>query len=867
MAWAHAVRERISALVRGGARDREFAEEVRHHLALEVEAQIRRGVAPDAARAAALARFGDPVRIAEATRDARGQQPLEGGMQDVRWAVRALRKRSGFTALALITLALGIGAITVGFTVLDTVLLRPLPYRDSGRLVLLRERTRQARLLPASFPNFDDWRTQARTVSAMAATTGPDGGTARVGDDAFRVTELGVSRGFFSVLGVRPRIGRPFSAEESRVGGPCAVMASHAFWQVRLGGRASAGTISVDGTPCDVVGVLPAGFRFGDQADLYVPLERGAGTVRSAHAYQVIGRLAPNATLAGARREMTAIARRLAARYGNETDAIGTDVMPLREYLVGDYRLLLTIVFGAAGLVLLIACTNLVSAQLARGMERRLEIAVRSALGAARGRIVRQLLVESGLLALAGGALGIGFALVLTRVVRLLGSGLVPRLDALSVNGSVLAFVGAVTIVTSLMIGLYPAYRLVRGNPGGALRGAGRGGDVTVRAGVWRALIAVEIATAVVLLVGSALLVHTLHNILAADIGFDPHGVMTVELNPESDDPGMLDRLRAQLGTLAGVEGVAYSTQMPLQWGMHSAPVRRPGDPVDHDWPALAGYRVVSADYFSVLRQRIERGRGFTDADRAEGLPVAVVTPGVAQALWPGEDPIGKRVGSNYREGVWYTVVGVAAEASNWAMQRGVQNEIYVVLAQQPEQAAGELVVFLRTRGDARGMIPAVRARLRTIVPGAPAGFGTMEGRIAASASDRRFAMFALLLFAAIALVLAGVGIYGVMAYTVATRRHEIGLRMALGATPARVQRHVIGGAVGMAVGGIAAGLLAAGLATRFLQSVLYGVTPFDPVAYAAGAVMLFFVAVLGAYVPARRSSRVDPALTMRGGG
>ncbi len=867
MGWVHAVRERLSAQFRGGARDREMEEEFRFHLEMETARQLRRGRNTGEARAVAAERFGDPLRIAEMTRDERGTRVMEGGMQDVRWAVRTLRKQSGFTALALVTLALGIGATTVGFTVLDTVLLRPLPYAHAERLVLIRERTRQGRLTAASYENFDDWRSQARSFSAIASTRGPDAGTVRVGRDAYRVTELGVSRDFFRTLGVRPAVGRAFTADENRPGGPCVVMLSHAVWETQYGGRTPLGAITVDGTSCDVVGVLPAGFRFERPVDVYFPHEQGPGTVRSAHAYDVVARLAPGATLAAARREMGDLSRRLALQYGNETDAVDADVTPLREYLVGDYRLLLSIVFGAAALVLLVACTNLVTAQLARGMRRRLEIAVRSALGAARRRIVRQLLVESGVLALAGGVLGVLFALVLTRVVRLLGAGLVPRLEELSVNGPVLVFVGAITVATSLLIGLYPAWRMAAGNPGRALRGAGRGGDVAIRANVWRGLIGFEIAMAVVLLVGSALLVRTFHNIVSADPGFDPRHVMTIELSPEGPNASAdaLSRLREQLAAVPGVRGVAYSTQMPLQWGMHSAPVIRPGDPIDHDWLALAGYRVVSADYFTVLRQRIVSGRGFSADDRAGRVPVAVVTPGVARALWPGEDPIGKRVASNYRVGVYYTVVGVVAEASSWSMKRGEQNEIYVPMAQQPQEASDRIVAFLRTIGDPRAAIAPVRARLRQIEPGTPAEFGTVEGRITDSASDRRFAMFALLFFAAIALVLAGVGIYGVIAYNVATRHYEIGLRMALGATPGGVQLQVMRGAAGMAAGGVLAGVLAAALATRFLQSVLYGVTRFDPAAYAAAAALLILAAVLGAYVPARRSSRVDPALTIRG--
>ena len=344
---------------------------------------------------------------------------------------------------------------------------------------------------------------------------------------------------------------------------------------------------------------------------------------------------------------MTTISRALQATYGDATEAADTDIIPLREYLVGDVRLMLVVVFGAAAMVLLIACTNLVSAQLARGFARQREVAVRAALGASRSRLVRLLFVETSLLVIIGSALGAVVAALLTRVVRLLGAGLVPRLEELSVDGNVLAFVGGVAVTTALAAGLYPALRLAGGDPGDALR-ASRGEGTAVRRSVWRVLVGFEVATAVVLLVGSMLLVRTLHNILNADTGFDPRGVVTAAISPRGLGLEQLDRIRVELGALPGVEGVAFTSQLPLTWGNQSAPVRRPGDPVDRDWPAMGGFRVVTPGYFSVLRQPVLRGRAFTDQDRAGSPLVAIVTPGIAERLWPGEDPLGKQVGSNY---------------------------------------------------------------------------------------------------------------------------------------------------------------------------------------------------------------------------
>jgi putative ABC transport system permease protein len=868
MAWIHGATDRLTALLRRRGRDDDLAEEIDFHLDMETARQQGRGHDATTARALAIARFGNVTHVREATRDARGHLFLEGYMHDLNWAARSLRKQPGFTALALITLALGVGATTTAFTVLDTVLLRPLPYERSERLVLIRERTSEGKLIPPSYPNFFDWRVQARSFSGVASESFAPYATVSVakGSEPVRVALMGVSRQFFKVLGVRLAAGREFTDAENTPGGPDAVIVSHEFWANQMGKRSPLGTLRSGDDEVPVVGVLPAGFRLMDDIDLFFGHERGPGTIRNAHNYRVIARLAPNATLASARAEMSSISRRLKAQYGDETQAADVDVTPLRDYLVGDYRLMLAVVFGAAAMVLLIACTNLVSAQLARGLARQREVAVRAALGASRARLVRLLFAESGLLVLLGSALGAGVALALTRAVKLLGAGLVPRLDELAVDGSVLQFVVAVAVTTAVIAGLYPALRLAGGDPGDALRSS-RGDSNVVRRSVWRVLVAFEVATAVVLLVGSALLIRTLYNILNADTGFDPKGVVTASLSPRGLTPQKIDRIGAELAAIPGVSGVAFGTQLPFNWGNQSAPVRRPGDPVDRDWAAMGGFRVVSSQYFAVLRQPVLRGRSFTDQDRAGTALVAIVTPGIAERLWPGQEPLGKTVATNYMPDTWMTVVGVVAEASSWSMPRGTQNEIYVPLAQQPnaEPARMQLVAVIRSAGDVRALMPVVRDRLRALAPESPARVSTLEERIRDSAADRRFAMFALSAFGAIALVLAGIGIYGVVSYTVVMRTREIGIRMALGAAPSEVRSEVLRSAASMALWGIAAGTIGGLFVTRYLETSLYGISRRDPVAYLAGGTILLAAALLGAYVPARRSSRVDPLLAIRG--
>jgi putative ABC transport system permease protein len=859
----------VANLLVGYARERGLEEEIAHHLELETNRQIAAGCDPAIARARALARLGNPRHIADATRDERGPQLLEGGMQDLQWAVRSLKKNPGFTALALITLALGIGAATVAFSVLDTVLLRPLAYGNAERLVFLQEKTAKRALRPPSYPNFVDWRERTRSFDGVISAQYPQSQTVwpnATRGDPIRVPLMGVSRRFFATLGVRLAVGREFTDDENKIGGPPVVIASYEFWKTHMGGRLPLGALRFGDTPAPVVGILPPNFRFITEADLYFPNEQGPGTIRSAHNYMVVGRLKPSVTIEAARGEMTTLSKSLLAQYGNETEATDAEVRPLRDYLVSNYRTLLAVVFGAAALVLLIACTNLVSAQLARGWTREREVVIRAALGASRARLTRQLLVESMLLVGGGATIAALLALLATRFVRTVGAGFVPRLNELTVDGRVFAFIGVVALATALLVGVYPALRLARGDAGLVLRAA-RGSAVAIRTSVWRLLVGFEIALAVVLLAGSALLIRTLHNILTAETGIESRGVLTAAISPRAEDIGRLDELRAQLRSLPGVEGVAFADRLPFAWGNRSAPVRRPGDPVDHDWPAFAGFRVVTHDYFSILRQPIVRGRSFTSADR-DGAPlVAIITPGIAEKLWPGLDPVGRTIASNYLVDKWLTVVGVITEASSWTMPRGTQNEIYVPLEQHPKATEGQLVAVVRTSADPHSLIAPVRSRLRELVPTSPAQLGTMDDRIAKSAADRRFAMLALTVFGAIALVLAAVGIYGVIWYIVTTRTHEIGVRMALGATAGIVQREILRGALTMAAGGIVVGSIAGVFATRYLQSTLYGVSRLDPSTYVAGAIVALLATLLGAFMPARRTSRIDPMISLRGEG
>jgi predicted permease len=861
MSWIDGLREQLSNLF--VARDHELREEIDYHIELETQRNVAAGADPRIARARALARFGDRRQITEATRQARGGRFLEGGMQDLKWAVRSLRKSPGFTLLALFTLTLGIGATTAAFAVLDSVLLNPLAYPGSDRLVVIDEVDHDHEPRVPSYPNFDDWRKQARSFERVGSIQNQFMRITPPSGDAVRITAMGVSRNFFEMLRVKPIVGRTFTDDENRLGGPKVMMVSYEFWKDHLNGNPVLGTVRRGSDAYRVVGVMPPGFEFMAKYDAFFPHEQGPGTIRSAHYLTVVARLADGVTLTSAQAEMTGLSKRLFASFGKETQAEDAKVTPLRERYVGGYRTVLNLVFGAAAMVLLVACTNMVSAQLARGLARGREIAVRAALGAARGRLVRQLLVESFVLVVVGTALGAALAAGIIVAVRNVGKGLLPRLGELTISTSVLTFIAGTAALVTVLIGVYPALRVVRRDVADSLRGS-RTGNSTVRTRVWRGLIALEVAMAVVLVCASTMLVRTLHNILTTDVGFDLHGIVTAALSSGDSNGARLDEIRTDLAGLPGVQAVAYTNQLPMNWGSWSAPIIRPTDPTDHDWPALAGFRVVSSNYFDVLRLPILRGRALNEEDRAEAPSVAVITPGIAQKLWPGENPIGKILRANMDTTSWLTVVGVASEARNWTMTPGSQNEVYVPRAQHVGWL-GDPIALIRTRGSSTAMVGEVTKTLHVAARDIPARVGLLEDRVSTTAASRRFAMLALIAFGGIALLLAAVGIYGVLAYSVTSRQFEIGVRMALGATGESILRATLGSAATMTATGVVIGAVSALIATRFLKSLLYGVTQYEPTAYALGALLLLVVAMLGAYVPARRASRVDPTRAIRG--
>jgi len=857
---------RLRGLLRRSREERELEDEIRFHLDMEAEKLRREGHSPSEALRQARVRFGGVELMKERTRAERGTRGLEDLLRDLAYGARTLRRSPSFTATAVVTLSLGIGAVAAAFSLVDGVLLRPLPYGAPERLVEIRELGQGRRFFP-SFPNFLDWRERSTSIRSMVAVQPLGARPILDAGDPVRVPVVMVSRDFLSTLRVPPFLGRDMTHDENAVGGPPVALVSHAFWAARLGGQRDLerATFTAFGSTYRVVGVLPPGFRFLYDADVYVSAERWPGTIRSAHAYRVVGRLAGGVSLQAADQEMDALTERMKQEFGGETNAETAQLRRLDDVIVGAQRRPLLILLAAAGLVLLVACANVAGTLLARGGGRGREMAVRASLGAGRGRLVRQLLTESVLLTALSGTVGAGLAWLAVEGAVWLGSGSLPRLGTVTLDGRALLLCGVVALGTAFLFGLYPALRLSRTDLSGALRSGGRGGSGR-RGRVWDALIATEVAFAVVLLVGAGLLLRSLATIVSLDAGWKAEGVLQMSLTAPSGTFGSEEeaiqftrRVRDELETIPGAVDVGIGTYGPLDAGTYTAPAH---DPVaGRDIGGYAGWRLVDAGYFRTLSVPLLRGRLFEPGDR----DVAVVNDAFARRLWGEGDPIGRRVASNFDSaGTALRVIGVVGLARDWRMDPAEQMEMFEPWWTRLDQVQ-TLRFLLRTNGDPSDLVAPARARVRDLNDRIPVEFTTLEGALAASTADRRFVASILSVFAAVGLVLALVGIAGVVAYTVAQRRREIGIRMALGARAARVRSEVRRAVLGPTLIGLGAGLAGAVLLSRFLDSLLFeGITGRDPDTLTAVAFLFSGAALLAGDLPARRSAAVDPARVLR---
>ncbi|MGI9182538.1 MAG: ABC transporter permease [Longimicrobiaceae bacterium] len=802
-------------------------------------------------------------------------------LQDLRYSARGLSKAPGFTALVVLTLALGIGANTAIFSVVNALLLRPLPYAEADRLVRLFQTfpTPDGRGTGSvSPPNFRDWREQNRSFEELTAYTGGNVNLQGV-DTPERLSSVAATANLFSVLGVQPQLGRGFAAGEDELGVAPVVVLSDGLWRRRFGADPAliGQTILLDGQQHTVIGVMPPDFRFpagSGRTEVWVPLQLPPQALesRGSNWMTVMGRLRPGVSLEAAQAEMSGIARRLEEQYPEIQEGRGVLLRPVREVVIGDVRPRLLMLLGAAGFVLLIACANAANLLLARSTARRREIAVRTALGATRGRVVQQFLAEALLLALGGAVVGLLLARqTVAAVVALAGQSL-PRAGEISFDAGVFAFLLLATLVSAVAFGLVPALRATGARlhedlkEGGVKASGGRGG-VRFRG----ALVVAQIALSLVLLVGAGLLMRTFGALLGTETGMQTDNVLTMSIAippqryPEGD---MVERFHAQVRervqALPGVRAAGWTSNLPLQsWGMNGW-FEIPGrpEPVNSSEQPFAEFRLVSPGYFAALGIPVVRGRDLSPQDGPES-PVVLINRTLSDRYFPNEDPVGRRIVLNNVE---LEIVGVMADVRQAELALAPLGELYLpydVFAGQFGLPSYTLVVS--TQVPPTTLTGAVRGAIRSVDPEQPVyNVQTMQQVVRGSISDRQLYLWLLGTFAGIALLLAAAGIYGVISHSVTQRTREIGIRMALGAGAGTVLGLVVRHGATLALLGLVIGVSAAFALTRLLQGLLYGVSATDPLTFAAVGVLLTSVAMLASYLPARRATRVDPMIALR---
>ena len=798
-------------------------------------------------------------------------------LSDIRYALRRLAATPGFAAVVLLTLALGIGANTAIFSVVNGILLRPLPWAEPERLVAVWQDHRAiGREEPEWFPppDFVDWKTQNRTFETMAAIRGWGGALTGSGEPT-RISGLAVSHDMFSMLGVPVARGRTFAPEEDVPNGPRVVILSHGFWQQQFGGAPDVvgSMIQINDEAWEVIGVLPADFRFPEgNPQIYRPIQidPSGSCGRGCYTIRVVGRLEPGVTLDQAQQDLGAIAARLAEQYPQTNAKVGAWLVPLREQLVGDVRPALVALLGAVGFVLLIACVNIANLLLARGAAREREVAVRTALGAGRGRLVRQLLTESLLLALVGGTLGLLLAVWgVDALVAAMPEGLRERYT-IAIDGPVIGFTLALTVVASLVFGVGPSLQASRVDLSSTMKESGRGtsGGVAGRR-VRSGLVVAEMALALMLLAGAGLLVRSFLELQRVDPGFEPRDLLIASFSlPASRYPdgasvrGFYTALEEGLRRHPSVRSAGLSTETPLQGGdgdFAPWPADRP-DPGPNQIPSL-WVRRVGTDYIRTMGIRLLQGRGFTEEDRGDATPVAILNTVAAERYWPGQNPIGRQLRLDRSDSTLVTVVGVVEGVRFDGLESPLKMEGYFPFAQFAGRSA-QLVA--RTTGDPMAIVPTLRAEAARLDPLLPFGtIETMESRMTDSLMLPVLYMRLFAIFAAAALALAAIGTYGVIAFAVVQRTREIGIRMALGASRAEVVRLVVGYGGRLAAIGIVLGVVAALALSRVLRSLLFGVSATDPATFAGVALLLALVAVLASWLPARRAARIEPTVAM----
>ncbi len=809
--------------------------------------------------------------------------------QDMRYGARMLLKSPGFTVVAVLTLALGIGANTAIFSVVNFVLLRPLEYANSDQLVMVWERNTKKgwNESPTSFADFVDFRDNAKSVELVAFTDTNFNLTG--GDQPERVAGLRVSANLFSLLGVNPARGRWFAPEEDKPGAGHVLILSYGLWQRSFGGNSNLvnQTVQLNGQSYTVVGVMPPTFKFPpafsatttseeliSNADLWVPLTTDdVPLIRNIRNLKMIGRLKAGVAPQQAQAEINSIAGRLAREYPDVNAGLESVVIPLHEQIVGDVREALLILLGAVVLVLLIACANIANLLLSKATARHKEIAIRTALGANRGRLLRQLLTESTLLGLLGGVFGFLVAYAGSKTLVSFGSFSIPQLTDFSFDMKVPLFALVVSLLTSLIFGLAPAIDASNPNLNEALKEGGRSssGGAT-RARLRNALVITEVALAVVLVTASGLMLRSFVRLQGTSSGLNPHNLITLELelpdvryHAAQQQTLFQQQLLQRVGSLPGVQNAATVDNLPFSGNAFNTSFTIEGRPTGPTTETpRAYYRVISPDYFPAIGIELHKGNQFTDRDTAEQPGVAIVNETAAQRYWPGVDPLGKRIkrGRPESKNPWLTVIGIVSGSRQLSLKEGSQPEIYVPYLQNPGLT---FTLVARTASDPRSLTGALRKEVLSADREIPAAnIKLMEELISNSVAKERFYVLLLAVFAALALILAAVGVYGVMSYSVTLRTRDIGIRMALGARPVDIFKHIVGQALLLGLIGLGVGIVLAIASTRVMSSLLYGINATDPLTLAITSLVLLAVALLASYLPARRATRVDPLVTLR---
>ena len=871
----NSIRLRLRALFRRAEMERELDEELRFHLEKEVEQNQARGMGPEEARLAALRSFGGVERFKEESRDARGVRFVEEVWQDLRYGARMLLKQPGFTLIAVLTLTLGIGANTAVFSIVNAVLLRPFPYEAPERLMILQEHY-GAQASSVSYPNFADWRDQNAAFDSMAAVRTNESFNLTGAGEPERLQGRVVSAAFLSTLGIEPRLGRDFLAEEDRPGAAPAAILSYGFWRRRFGEDTAiiGNQLTLNNQSFTVVGVTPPDFQFGAEADVTVLIGLQAERFRLRGrdpGVEVVARLRPDVSQQQAEAELNMIAARLEQQYPQSNTGRRVRVTPLHESFVGDVRRPLLLLLGSVGLVLLIACANVANLLLVRSSARRREMAVRVALGAARWRIIRQLLTESLLLSAAGAASGILLALWGTGLIASQLPDGIPRLQEAEVNARVLVFTLTVSLLTGLLFGLAPALKASRPDLTEGLKEGERGSSGR-RQRLRSVLVVCEVALTLTLLVGAGLLVQSFRRVLEVDPGFKARDLLTMQVSVNNPDghqvAAFFEQLQQRVRGLPGVSSVAVSNGLPFGVANHPGFIIK-GRPEPDNKGSGIRY-TVSPDYFQTMGIELIKGRVFTAADTRDGPLVVVIDEVLARQHFQDEDPIGKRIGYAASDPPSYEIVGVVRHVEPYSLDgQSPVAQFYTNFNQIPLQllpgSVRRINVLTRTEVEPLSLAPAVRGQVAELNKDqAVFNVRTMEQILEQSVARRRFSMMLLTVFAVIALGLASLGIYGLMSYTVAQRRREIGVRMALGARARDVLHLVLGQGLRLTLIGMVVGVVGALGLTRLMSNLLFGVSATDPVTFSAVAFLLAFVALLACWVPARRAMKVDPMIALR---